>query len=302
MNPEIPSFKKAKKEKNKKFTVDFKRVGLMITSPRRVFTDIDRENHHGLDWKSPILIIGLFIFLAGLLMVVNPTSTADSQVSNPSGTGFSMNFSNMNPGGMQGGVPMGMGGTNQPAVTDNEDETSTDEFTTQPSSSSSSLLSRFLSALGDVLGFLITWFLIGSLANLLTVSFGGQGNTRMALVYSAWTVVPLGIRSLMQILYLFATGSAINAAGLSGFVSSTATGGAVFLQNLLSQIDIYLIWQIVLLSIGINVITEIEKKKAVLTAVISVVIVVLLKSLLGLGIEQLSGLSLNSVSLNGLLR
>lgn len=273
----------------------------MITKPRQVFTEMDGENHKLADWKSPIIIVGVIIIMAGLLMVTSYTSTSSSQASN-SGSGFSLDFSSLATGGMQGGSPMGMGGRNQANNATTTDESVTTDTTSPSTSSSSTLLSRILAALGSLLSFILTWLLVGSLVNLLAVSFGGQGNTKMAIVFSAWTCVPLGMRALMQILYLFATGSSINAVGLSGFVSSTATTGAVFLQKLLSQVDIYLIWQTVLLVFGLNLITKLETKKSILVAVITMVLVVLLKSLLGLGIDKLSNLNINSSVLGSMIR
>ena len=204
---------------------------------------------------------------------------------------------------MQGGGPMGMGGPNQ---TNNNaitiDESTATDTNGQATTSSSTLLSRVLSALGGLVSFLLTWLLLGSLINLLAISFGGQANTKMAIVFAAWTCVPLGVRALMQILYLFASGSSINAVGLSGFVPSTTTTGTVFLQKLLSQVDIYLIWQMVLLVFGLNLITKLDTKKSILVAVSTVVLVVLLKSLLGLGIDKLSNLSINSSILGSMIR
>jgi len=301
VNPDIPSPTKLKNGNSKKLSINIKRFGAMIIKPHQVFTEINDENHKFADWKSPIIIVSVIIILAGLLMVTNSASTSSSQ-SSSSSAGFSLDFSSLATGGMQGGSPMGMGGPNQANNATSTDESTTTDTTGQTTSSSSTLLSRVLAALGGLVSFLLTWLLLGSLVNLLAISFGGQGNTKMAIVFSAWTCVPLGVRALMQILYLFATGSSINAVGLSGFITSTATTGAVFLQKLLSQIDIYLIWQTVLLVFGLNLITKLDTKKSILVTVITVVLVVLLKSLLGLGIDKLSNLSINSSVLSSMIR
>jgi len=302
VNPDIPTPTKLKNGNSKKLSINIKRFGAMITRPRQVFTEINDENHKLADWKSPIIIVGLIIIVAGLLMVTNTTSTSSSQASSSS-SGFSLDFSSLATGGMQGGGPMGMGGPNQ---TNNNaitiDESTATDTNGQATTSSSTLLSRVLSALGGLVSFLLTWLLLGSLINLLAISFGGQANTKMAIVFAAWTCVPLGVRALMQILYLFASGSSINAVGLSGFVPSTTTTGTVFLQKLLSQVDIYLIWQMVLLVFGLNLITKLDTKKSILVAVSTVVLVVLLKSLLGLGIDKLSNLSINSSILGSMIR
>ena len=299
MKPDIPSPNKFKNGKPQKFSINFKRLGLMLTKPNRVFEEIQDENQKYADWKSPILVVGIIILIAGLLMVTNTTSSTSSQSSS---SGLSLDFSSLTQGGMQGGGQMGMGGPNQAAPINTDDESSTDDTTTQTTSSSSTLLSRILSALGGLLSFLITWLLLGLISNLLSVSFGGQGNTKMSIVLAAWSCVPLGIRSMMQILYLLATGSSINAVGLSGFAPATETNMAIFLEKLLSYIDIYIFWQAFLLAVGIKVATKLESKKAVLITIISIILILLIKSLLGLGIEKISGISLDSSMLSGLTR
>ncbi len=195
MNPDIPTPTKLKNGNSKKLSINIKRFGAMITRPRQVFTEINDENHKLADWKSPIIIVGLIIIVAGLLMVTNTTSTSSSQASSSS-SGFSLDFSSLATGGMQGGGPMGMGGPNQ---TNNNaitiDESTATDTNGQATTSSSTLLSRVLSALGGLVSFLLTWLLLGSLINLLAISFGGQANTKMAIVFAAWTCVPLGVRA-----------------------------------------------------------------------------------------------------------
>lgn len=289
-----------KKDKSTPISINFKRIGLMITQPRQVFTDLESENHKA-DWKSPIIVVGIIIIIASLMSVTSSSSssTAQTQTSNSS---TSLGFSNMSPGGMQGGGPMGMGGQTQSTTTATDGSSSTNETVTSTTSSSSTLLSKVLSALGALISFVLTWLLIGSLANLISISFGGQGNTKLATVFAAWTCVPIGIRSIMQMMYVVATGNSINAVGLSGFVSTTSTSMAILLEKILAQIDIYSIWQAVLLVIGIGVMTKLDKKKSILIAVISIVIVVLIKSLLGLGFEKIASINVSSSLLNTLVR
>jgi hypothetical protein len=197
---------------------------------------------------------------------------------------------------------MGMGGRSQATATATDDTSSTEDTASSTTSSSSTLLSTVLSALGALISFVLTWLLVGSLANLLSISFGGQGNTKLAIVFAAWTCVPIGIRSVMQMLYVLATSTSIKSVGLSGFAPSTATTLAILLEKLLAQIDIYSIWQAVLLVIGISVMTKLDTKKSILIAVISIVIVVLVKSLLGLGVEKIASLNVSSSLLNTMVR
>jgi hypothetical protein len=287
-----------KKDKPKSISINFKRIGLMVTQPRQVFTEIESENHKA-DWKSPIIVVGIIILLASLMSVTSSSSSSTSQTQT-SNSSTSFGFSNISPGGMQGGGPMGMGGQSQSTTTD--DTTSTDETAASTTSSSSTLLSTVLSAVGALISFVLTWLLIGSLANLLSISFGGQGNTKLAIVFAAWTCIPIGIRSIMQMMYVVATSTSINAVGLSGFVPSASSSMAILLQKILAQIDIYNIWQAALLVVGISVMTKLDKKKSILIAVLSIVIVILIKSLVGLGFEKIASINVSSSLLNTLVR
>jgi hypothetical protein len=287
---DTPTLDEFKKAKPKFISINFKRIGLMITQPCQVFTEIANENHKA-DWKSPIIVVGVIILLASLMSVTSSSSSSISQAQT-SNSGTSFSFSN----------PMGMGGRSQATATATDDTSSTEDTASSTTSSSSTLLSTVLSALGALISFVLTWLLVGSLANLLSISFGGRGNTKLAIVFAAWTCVPIGIRSVMQMLYVLATSTSIKSVGLSGFAPSTATTLAILLEKLLAQIDIYSIWQAVLLVIGISVMTKLDTKKSILIAVISIVIVVLVKSLLGLGVEKIASLNVSSSLLNTMVR
>ena len=124
----------------------------------------------------------------------------------------------------------------------------------------------------------------------------------MAIVMAAWVCVPLGIRAVMQIVYFLATTTSINAVGLSGFAPSSDTNIAIFLEKFLAQIDVYLIWQVALLVIAISVMTKLNTKKSIIIAVSSMLLIMIVQSLFGLGIEQLSSLEISSSTLNRLVR
>jgi len=291
-----------KKNKPKAISINFKRIGLMITQPRKTFQDIEGENHKA-DWKSPVIVVAVIIILASLLSVTSSTSSTTSQAQTSSSNGASsFGFSNMSPGGMQGGSTMGMGGQMQSDAASSNDADSTEDLDTSTASSSSTLLSKVLSAVGSLLGFLLTWLLVGSLSNLVSISFGGQGNPGLASVFAAWTCLPIGVRSFLQIMYYFATGNTIKAVGLSGFAPITSSNMAILLEKFLAQIDIYTIWEAVLLFIGVGVMTKLDKKKSIFITAISMVVVILIKMFLGLGLEKIASINISSNLLGTMMR
>lgn len=283
------------------FSINFKRIGQVITKPRSIFSEIEQENSKKADWKSPIVVVTVIVLIASLLSVTGSTSSSSS------GSTTSNSTSSTNGGGMPGGGGMGggmggMGGMGGGQSQSNSDEEETAETNSTESESSSTLLTKILSALGNVAGFILTWLCLGSLVNLFSISFGGQGNTKMSLVFVAWACIPVGIRAIMQIMYVLATTTSINAVGLSGFISNAETSGAILLQKTLAQIDIYLVWQVVLLVLGTSVMTKLNRKKSIIIALSSIILVIFVKSLFGLGFEKLASIEINSGILNNLIR
>ncbi len=151
-----------------------------------------------------------------------------------------------------------------------------------------------LALLSPAATFLLTWLLLGVLTNILSLGFGGHGNAGMALTVAAWSSIPAGVRSLMQLFYYLASGSSISAPGLSGF-APTANGDnwLILLQQLLSHVDLYLFWQIGLLAVGVSVWGGLARKKAWTIAVLGIGLVLILQSLIGLGLDVLGGMNLN---------
>ena len=81
------------------------------------------------------------------------------------------------------------------------------------------------------------------------------------------------------------------AAGLSGFAAADASGLAAFLGALLVFIDIYLIWQFVLLLVGVLPLSGLSRRKAWVATLIAFLIVLTLRALPAFIGAKLSGLS-----------
>jgi hypothetical protein len=74
-------------------------------------------------------------------------------------------------------------------------------------------------------------------------------------------------------------------------VDSSTGGSAVFLVSLLALVDIYLIWHIILLAVGVHSHTKLPAGKATTGATSVVLIVLLVQALFGYLFSQLSALS-----------
>src|SRR5688572_3680245 len=99
--------------------------------------------------------------------------------------------------------------------------------------------------LGSLTGLWVGWLLLAALLHFGSTLLGGRGSMQSALNIVAWASLPFAIRDILRIIFILATGHAIVSPGLSGFAS---TPGLV--SQLLTRLDIFLIWHVVLLVIG----------------------------------------------------
>ena len=89
------------------------------------------------------------------------------------------------------------------------------------------------------------WVIVAGLLHLGSTLLGGRGSMQAALSVVAWASIPFVIRDLLRVIYMLVVKHPINSPGLSGFAASTA-----FVSQILSRLDVFMIWYIVLLIIG----------------------------------------------------
>jgi hypothetical protein len=292
----------------------------IIFQPSQAFAAIAAQEKKK-TWVAPVVLVAALIVITAListLAVTTPVSQRSSSAANRTGstqttrTASSGNTNRTTGGQTQGGqaqaIPLGgpQGAAPQGAppnmgggfVNPMGGGATT---STQTSAAAAAAPNVWLSTLMPGASFLITWALLGALTNLLSLAFGGHGNSLMAMNIAAWASIPLGVRSLMQMIYYLATGNGILEPGLSGF-APTANGntGLIFLQHLLSRVDVYLFWEMALLALGVGIWGGLTRKKAWGIALIAIGLIILLQSLLGLGLEALGGLNLNTSMLTRL--
>lgn len=137
----------------------------------------------------------------------------------------------------------------------------------------------------------ISWFLLKSILHLSLTLSGSRGKSVLSSNLVGWASVPLMLRSLVRIFALLISQSLISARGLSGLVD-VSTGAGMFFSSLLALIDIYFIWQVILILLGSEKISGLSRSKAWTAAILSVLILMLLMALPGFLSAKLSGLSL----------
>jgi hypothetical protein len=136
------------------------------------------------------------------------------------------------------------------------------------------------------------WLLVGGLLHLVLTLLGGRGATSAAMNLVAWSSLPFALRDLVRIVSLLLTKQLIENPGISGFASSGEGFLPAFLAAFLSQVDIYLIWHLILLSIGVRVASGLKTGKVVLGVALVIFLVVLVYAALNALITSLGGMTI----------
>jgi hypothetical protein len=100
----------------------------------------------------------------------------------------------------------------------------------------------------------------------------------------AWAGLPFAIRDVLRVIYMLSVGHAIGSPGLSGFASS-----AGFIPQLLSRLDLFVLWYILLLIIGFAIMDGLSRGKAVLDVLVVMLLVLLAQAGLGTLVSSMGG-------------
>ena len=147
-------------------------------------------------------------------------------------------------------------------------------------------------ALGALIGIWLSWFLLGSILHLALTLSGSRGNSGQAINLVAWASLPFALRFIVTALAILINKRLIDSAGVSGFVAADAEGFTAFIRILLTFVDIYLIWQVILLMIGSLPLTGLSRGKAWTAVLVTVLLMLVLQAVPGYVSSLLSGLSL----------
>ena len=120
------------------------------------------------------------------------------------------------------------------------------------------------------------WLILGGLLHLGSTLLGGRGSMQGALTIAGWANLPFMVRDILRVIFMLLARHVIVSPGLSGFAGST-----VFLAKILSQLDIFFIWNAILLIIGFSIADGLPKNKAIFGVL--AVLLILLLALAGIG-------------------
>jgi len=181
-------------------------------------------------------------------------------------------------------------GTNVPPGFEYYSPEQQQQFLQAQASQTSPLFLYVFPTLGLIIGILLTWFLLRSILHLSLTMAGSRGKSLLSGNLAAWSFTPLILRSVVRSIAMLATKSTISVTGLSSLITPT-NGLGQFAYAFLALIDIFLLWQVVLVFIGSEKISNLHRSKAWGVSALAFFILLLLLALPGFIGAQLSGLS-----------
>ena len=130
----------------------------------------------------------------------------------------------------------------------------------------------FLAATGIVLGILglvLTWLFRGAVLFFIGYLFGTDNRYVQMVTLVLWCWLPFALRDLVQAVYVVVNGQLPLHKGLSFLVagSDQVQNAGNLLYGLLSQVDPFLVWHLILVGVGLAVSTRSTRLKTALGTV-----------------------------------
>jgi hypothetical protein len=216
---------------------DFSRVWSVLIHPRRTFEEITSESRA--TWLTPMLVLSLTTILVVVVSGYLKTRAA-----------------------MMGEVQLPLDWQYwSPDMQQN--------YMQAQQATQGATFMYIIPLVGALTTLWLGWVVVAGLLHLGSTLLGGRGSMQSALSVVAWGSLPFALRDVLRIIFMLAVGHAIVSPGLSGFVAN-----AGFLAKLLTRVDLFWIWYVILLVIGFSVADGLPRNKA-LVGVVTVLLLVL---------------------------
>lgn len=166
------------------------------------------------------------------------------------------------------------------------------QFQQAATATNNNLFNYVLPAIGALLGIVAVWLVMGWLLHLVLTLLGGRSTSQAVLNMAAWASLPLLLRFGVQIVSMLVTRTVITAPGLSGFAPSGAGFSVTLFGSMLTQVDIYLVWQTILLVIGARLVSQLSAVKCWAAVLGMLVLVMALRALPATVLAQFDDLTI----------
>ena len=141
------------------------------------------------------------------------------------------------------------------------------------SMAASPLITVVFPSVARVLGLVLAWLAWTGALYLAGTAMGGRSTFGQMFRAVSWTWIPFALRGLLQTVYILISGQAIANPGFSGYVRSSQPvaeiiavppdTGQMLVAALLSKVDLFLGWNLVLILIGVAVVTRLPRRKTI---------------------------------------
>lgn len=138
----------------------------------------------------------------------------------------------------------------------------------------------------------VGWLLVGAGLHLLRTLMGGRGTSRSIMNMAAWAGLPFAVREIVRASYMLLSQDLIRYPGLSGFAPMEVGTFNLFIAELLKQVDLYWVWHVALLFLGVRLYKDLAPVKAIVSVFIIQVIALGLQTLPGLLAAQMGNLTI----------
>lgn len=118
----------------------------------------------------------------------------------------------------------------------------------------------------------IGWLVWAGGLHLISTMAGGNSQFGQMWRTVIWSWLPFAVRGLLQFGFILLTGEVITNPGLSGLIAdqrsvseilaAPPSTGQLILRSILSNIDLFLIWNLILLIFGVAITARISRRKA----------------------------------------
>jgi len=163
---------------------------------------------------------------------------------------------------------------------------SDEEKAQMTSYATSPLITTVFPAAAGVVGLIVGWLVWAGALYLAGMALGGRSAFGAMFRMVVWAWLPYVLRGLIQTVYILTSGQVIAHPGLSGLVQqdrpigemiAAPPGlGQLLLVSFLSRIDLFMVWNLILLIVGVRVMTQLSRRK---TALVTLAVWLLLTAL-----------------------
>jgi hypothetical protein len=136
------------------------------------------------------------------------------------------------------------------------------------------------------------WLIVGGLIHLVLTMFGGRGDTGSVMNTVAWASLPFAVRDGVRLVATLFTKQLVDTPGLAGFAPVGEGNLPLFLASFMALVDIYLIWQIILILLGVRAGNRITTGKAALCVILTLALVLAAQAGIATAMASLGSLTI----------